>query len=606
MCGISGIIGKEDSSGALNRLEEMNELVNHRGPDGTGIYIDPLERLGFGHKRLAILDLSEAGHQPMFSSCESLVIVFNGEIYNYLELRAELGKKGHNFKTGTDTEVILASYIEWGAGCVSKFNGMWAFAIYDTVSGEVFCSRDRFGVKPFYYTLVDDKFVFGSEIKQLLLFRDQNYVNKKVLMDYLVTGYENHNPETFFESIYELKGSHNLVFSLETNSFELFRYYDLKPSIIKSSHPSEITEKSEYKMALDESVKLRLRSDVMVGTCLSGGLDSSSIASLAAEQLSKDGKVLTAIHAKSSMKDSDESEFAIQVSQFCGLDLNVIEPSVAEFEEVLNDVIMTQEEPFGGPSVVMQYFVMKKSKELNCKVLLDGQGGDETLLGYERYFPAYILGAGFIKSIKYFFSSWFNSRLTLTQLIAYIGYFPFALVRIKRLERVNSFIKPKYLKLFSRKALEESARSYRNIFNLQHNEIFKVQMPHLLRYEDKNSMRHSVETRLPFVDYKVVEAAVSSSIDVKIRDGWTKWILREAVQDCLPASIVWRKNKMGFEAPTKLWLQSIHDKMVESVEDSNLIGELCNDFDFDKLNDVQQWKLFNLAKWEKLFDVRIK
>jgi asparagine synthase (glutamine-hydrolysing) len=600
MCGISGVINKDFSSVNSDEIQKINDLISHRGPDDEGFYFE--KKFAFGHRRLSIIDLSSDGHQPMHY-LEKYVITYNGEIYNYLEIKEALLKEGYIFRSNTDTEVILASYDKWGERCVSKFNGMWAFAIYDKKREIIFCSRDRFGIKPFYYTEVDGKFIFGSEIKQLLEFYVEKFVNKKILMDYLVIGYENHTNETFFENIFKLEQSHNLIYCLEANTFKLKKYYEIKPKKVNLDEKASI---NKYRLKLTDSIKLRLRSDVKVGTCLSGGLDSSSIAAIASRiYKSQSSDKFVAIHAKSSEKISDESIFAQEVSSACNLDLNLIEPTKDEFINSIDDVIYTQEEPFGGPSIFMQYFVMKKAKEIGCTVLLDGQGGDETLVGYERYYPAYLMSLSFFDFIKGFFDASKNSKLTKKQLLAYFFYFTKYKIRIKRLRNKNKFIKKEYLDLASFDVLEKNSKSYLNLFELQHEEIFHTQMPHLLRYEDRNSMRHSIETRLPFVDFRVVETALSIDNKYKIKDGWTKYLLRKTVDKILPSSIVWRKNKFGFEAPASSWIESVESEIIKSIRSSKILNTVSNEIDYAKLDENQKWKLFNISKWEQIYNVKI-
>uniref|UniRef100_A0A4W5LD91 Asparagine synthetase [glutamine-hydrolyzing] n=1 Tax=Hucho hucho TaxID=62062 RepID=A0A4W5LD91_9TELE len=398
MCGISGIINKNGTKVDKEEIQGINDLIAHRGPDDEGFYFE--QNFAFGHRRLSILDLSSDGHQPMHY-LHKYVISYNGEVYNYIEIKEELINSGYIFHSHTDTEVILASYDKWGEECVNRFNGMWAFAIYDKEKEIIFCSRDRFGVKPFYYTQVRDKFVFGSEIKQLLEFYEDRY--------------------TFFENILKLEQSHNLIYNLKTNSFKIKRYFDIE--FDKELNNLNEIESIEYiKNNLENAIELRLRSDVKVGTCLSGGLDSSSIAAIAAKKyFKKTNERFIAIHAKSIEEKTDESKYAREVAEYCNLDMIEIEPNLEDIKENIEEVVYTQEEPFGSPSIIMQYFVMKKAKEIGCTVLLDGQGGDETLLGYERYYPAYLLSLNLWDMIKGFFNSSKNSKLTLKQLIQYFN-----------------------------------------------------------------------------------------------------------------------------------------------------------------------------------------
>jgi len=602
MCGISGIINQTQREVNRDEIKKINTLIVHRGPDDEGFFFE--KSFAFGHRRLSILDLSSDGHQPMHY-LDRYTIIYNGEVYNYLEIKEELQSYGYTFHSHTDTEVILASYDKWGEECVSRFNGMWAFAIYDKEKNSIFCSRDRFGIKPFYYTEVNGKFIFGSEIKQLLEFHETRYVNKSVLMDYLITGYEEYQNETFFENIYKLEQSHNLIYDLDRHAFKIKRYYDIEIEE-KIKALSEDESISKYREKLKESIALRLRSDVTVGTCLSGGLDSSSVASIASDLYSKGtDKQFKAIHAKSTDSKTDESLYAKEVAKHCAMDLRVVEPTTQEFIDTVDEVIYTQEEPFGGPSIFMQYFVMQEAKRLECKVMLDGQGGDETLLGYEKYYPAYLISLDFWDRIKGFFNSSKNSKLTIKQLLSYFIYFTNAKIRTKRLRQKNSFIKEKYLDMLNRNIIEVSSENYLDIFKLQYGEIYATKMPHLLKYEDKNSMRHSIEIRLPFIDYRLLEIALSVNNSFKIKAGWTKYILRKSVEKILPKSIVWRKNKFGFEAPTDSWMSGIENEMKESIEKSKIVSEICNDIDFGKLNSIQKWKLFNIAKWEEIYRVKI-
>ena len=602
MCGISGIINKNGTKVNKEEIKKINELIAHRGPDDEGFYFE--QNFAFGHRRLSILDLSSDGHQPMHY-LDRYVITYNGEVYNYIEIKEELIKNGYVFHSHTDTEVILASYDKWGEECVNRFNGMWAFAIYDKVKENIFCSRDRFGVKPFYYTQVDDKFIFGSEIKQLLEFYEDRYVNKKILIDYLVIGFEEHTNETFFENILKLEQSHNLIYNLKTNSFEIKRYFDIKFDK-EINNLNEIDSIEYIKNNLENAIELRLRSDVKVGTCLSGGLDSSSIAAIAAKKyFEKTNERFIAIHAKSIEEKTDESKYAREVAEYCNLNMIEIEPQLKDIKESIEEVVYTQEEPFGSPSIIMQYFVMKKAKEIGCTVLLDGQGGDETLLGYERYYPAYLLSLNFLDMLKGFFNSSKNSKLSLKQLIQYFIYFTNSKIRLNHLKKKNDFIKKENFDLLSKSLLKENAKKYLNIFKLQEIEIFKTQMPHLLKYEDKNSMKNSIETRLPFVDYSFLQVALSINNKLKIKDGWTKYILRKMIEKELPKNIVWRKNKYGFEAPTKSWIEIYNQNMINNIEKSCIIKQITSDIDFNKIDNNQKWKLFNISVWEQIYSVKI-
>jgi asparagine synthase (glutamine-hydrolysing) len=551
------------------------------------------------------LDLTEDGRQPMVYK-NDYVITFNGEIYNYLEIKEVLLNEGYTFQSKSDTEVILAAYHFWGEACVHQFNGMWSFALYDKKKDLLFCSRDRFGVKPFYYTVTDKQFVFGSEIKQLLPFLPKISCNKKVMLDYLIVGIEEYNNETFFESILKLEQGSNLIYDLKNHQFEIKKYYQLTlDPALKNVKEDEAVRK--YASQLNDAVMLRMRSDVEVGTCLSGGLDSSSITAISSNLMRQmDGKPIKAIHAKAEEKNIDESEFAQDVVNYCGANMEMVTPTFEDFYRVLDTVIYSQEEPFGSPSVVMQYFVLEKAREQNCIVMLDGQGGDESLLGYEKYYPAFLMEKKGLKKWTEFFNSSKNSKLSKLDLVKYYVYFTNYSIRMNRLKKRHQYLKPSVLKSFHSEILRELTSNYLNIDALQKLEIGKTQLPHLLRYEDKNSMLHSVETRLPFVDYRCVEMALSMPNQYKINKGWTKYLLRKGMEGKLPDKVIWRKNKLGFNAPENTWLGKIQDEMVVAIQHSNLLQSIIdfNKMDFNKLDLRTKWRLFNIAKWEQLYSVQ--
>lgn len=603
MCGISGVVDKSKKKIKEPEIKNMNNLISHRGPDDEGFFYG--ENFAFGHRRLSILDLSSDGHQPMHYLNKKYTITYNGEVYNYLEIRKELENNGYAFNSETDTEVILASYDMWGEKCVNKFNGMWAFALYDRDKNIIFCSRDRFGIKPFYYTEVDGKFVFGSEIKQLLEFYDENIANTNILVDYLLYGLEEHTNETFFKNIYKLEQSHNLVYNLHINTFEINKYYEIEidDKLDKLSEQESILE---IKAKLESSIELRLRSDVKVGTCLSGGLDSSSIAAIAAKNyFEQTGKRFTAIHAKSIEEKTDESHFAKEVEIHCNLNMITVEPQLEDITLYIEEVVYTQEEPFGGPSIFMQYFVMKEARAQGCIVMLDGQGGDETLFGYETYYSVYF--SSLLKQLKIFQYVKDMTRLET---------FKVTKKRIVRDSIINlirnnlSFIEQKIRKrkIFIKGDIDRNRLNpifkFLEFEDFQKRELMLRNLPHLLRYEDKNSMRNSVETRLPFVDYKFVQSAISVNNSFKFKDGYLKYVLRKIVEDILPKSIVWRKNKFGFEAPTDMWIESHKNNMIEEINNSDILKNLMEVDKNQFKNKSILWKMYNIAIWEKVYKVQ--
>jgi asparagine synthase (glutamine-hydrolysing) len=597
MCGISGIVNFSGAPVSSADISLMSRLVEHRGPDGEGIYKD--ENIALGHRRLSIIDLSTASSQPMHYM-DKYVIVYNGEIYNYIEIKDELKKAGYSFVTNGDTEVILAAYDFWKNECVNHFNGMWSFCIYSIQEKKIFCSRDRFGVKPFYYSLNKDVFRFASEIKQLLPFFPEVKVNRRILSTYLVLGLEEYNDETFYKDIIRLLPGHNLELDLKNNRIHIKKYY----SISVNPLISQLSVEESAAMLLSElkrSISYRLRSDVKVGSCLSGGLDSSVIVALASESYHKasQGK-FTAITASSTEAANDESRYASMVASANQVDWITVRPAVTDFINSVDDVIKTQEEPFGSPSVFMQYFVMQKAKETGCTVLLDGQGGDETLLGYDRYYSSYLRTLPPAKRIMQLLNNTIGNRLPFKMIADYI-YFTNPSVRLSRQRIRAGFLEKENFNFMNKDLIKTIASSFSDTRTMQMLELTTTQLPHLLRYEDKNSMRFSVETRLPFLDYKLVELSLSINDSYKIMNGYSKFILRKAAEKILPSEITWRKNKVGFESPTSTWMK---DKkfMYDAISKSAIMSKLLKKGTF-KTDNTMLWRLYNVARWEQIFNV---
>jgi asparagine synthase (glutamine-hydrolysing) len=605
MCGISGIISKKGKSIEPTLIKQLNESISHRGPDSSGYFA--YKNIAFGHQRLSIIDLSDDGKQPM-SYQNNYVITYNGEIYNYLELRETLVEHGYTFTSQSDTEVMLAAYDYWGKDCINHFNGMWAFALLDKKNDEVFISRDRFGVKPVYYYDGEDYFAFGSEIKQLLPLLPKITADEPVLIDYLVAGMEDHLENTFFTGIKKLPSSNSFIYRLSDNLKTINQYFDLVP-IPDIQAKTESESVALYKKSFIDSIKLRLRSDVKVGTCLSGGLDSSSIAYYASK-LYASSENLLAFHVSTS-KDPKYNElpYVKELIKDIPIDLVIIDGSKENVIKNIDNVIKVQEEPFGSVSVVLQYLLMEKAKSMNCKVLLDGQGGDESLLGYERYYPSIFLSLKSSQKVRFLNNVIKKSKLNLISLLGYIFYFTNSFLRIKLLRRRNVFINAKAFALMNKEVYITMAKNYRNIFDLQRQELFSTQLPHLLRYEDKNSMFFSIETRLPFLDYRNVQNAASINPLFKIKDGWSKYILRKSIDQEVPSSIVWRKNKIGFELPENEIINLLEPELKQLLEKSPLTAKLIHKNklirNLASLDHRTKWRLYNIVKWEEIFKVKV-
>ena len=603
MCGIAGILKLDGRPVNAAMLSNMIEAAHHRGPDGTHQLIH--DNVGLAHKRLAIIDLHPRGRQPMdYQGRYS--IVFNGEIYNYLELRSQLTAEGHVFVTSTDTEVILAAYSQWGPDCLSRFNGMWAFAIYDRVEKHLFVARDRFGVKPLALLWQPDMFCFASEIKQLLTVLRTRKVNTQRLLDYFLTSYENHTHETFFQGIEMLPAGSWMKIARDGKVVERQTFYDL-PERPEYSQLSLRESSEAIGVLLTDAIRIRLRSDVPVGTCLSGGLDSSLITSIAANMYKEaGGGEFIGVHAKSIEGPTDESAFARLVAANSGVRLQTVEPSSDDFAKTIDEVIYTQEEPFGSPSMFMGWHVFREANLQGCKVMLNGQGADEVFLGYERYYPLELDPSRPVDFMRRIWLQATNSKLSLRDALQYYFYFRHSFLRIAR-NRSNRYIAKHSLAKAAFDSVRESADAYSCSFATQKLEIRSLQLPHLLRYEDRNSMRHSVETRLPFLDYRLVEAAASLPLEHKLNSGWTKYVVRKFSETHLPADVTWRREKLGFEAPSSTWFRSFSSQMRQEIEGSQFLSEFADMAnvrrDLDRMNLRHKWALFNIAAWARIFEV---
>ena len=607
MCGIAGLVKKNNHAVDREVLSAITRLASHRGPDGEGLYLH--KNLGLGHTRLAIIDLSTAADQPMHSTDRRFTIVFNGEIYNYLELREELRHRGHQFATQSDTEVILEAYAEWGSECVQRFNGMWAFALHDRARNQLFCSRDRFGVKPFYYVDTESVFAFGSEIKQLLEFVPTRQANSDIVLTYLATGLVDYSEKTFFEGVTKLLPGYNLHVELGTGTVERKCYYDPLPLDLGDATEEQL--QGRFLEVLTNSVELRLRSDVPVGTCLSGGLDSSSITALAAPRYLKgSNRPFCAVTGVSIDSRLDESGYAQQVVRHSGLRWLTARPTAADFLGAMAKFSYHQDEPVPGSSPLMQYFVMRVARENGIPVMLDGQGADELLLGYGIYIGVKVREAfreeGPFAAMSMFYDSIAqDSRMSLSAAMKYLVG-----TRIPWLWYLRDRHRMPYVQ-FGRRAtpqvLKDCIISGRNLRAFQCHEIAKFTLPALLRYEDRNSMAFGIETRLPFLDYRLVEMCLSLPFRLKVRSGWTKWILRRAMSGIVPDSIMWRKDKIGFEAPQTTWMQGQDEAVRRTIMSSDLLRSVTNEGSlkaaYPRISVGERWRLFSLATWSRQFEV---
>ncbi|WP_051289258.1 asparagine synthase (glutamine-hydrolyzing) [Chryseobacterium daeguense] len=603
MCGIAGLIYKSSALVEAQTLKSMTDKMSHRGPDAEGFYVH--KNLGLGHRRLSIIDISASANQPFFWK-DKHVLIFNGAIYNYVEIREELGQNGYSFATTSDTEILLAAYDFWGEDCVSKFNGMWSFAIFDKQKNKLFCSRDRFGIKPFYYYTDKDKFIFASEIKPILEIEKIEKVNLQVLLQYLIINISDQTNETFFENILKLPGSHNLVYDLNNHEFTIYKYYDIsfREDINKLSLEESI---SLFEEEFENSIKLRLRSDVKIGSALSGGTDSSYVVSVASKFLKESGTDVdkfTAITVGSVDKSIDESCLAAITTKVLGVNHDIIMPKQDEFKDTFEEVIFKHEEPFGGIAIYMQKFLMKETHKLGIKVMLDGQGADEILLGYNRYTAAYLRNHSFLSNMRFLSNVRSHYNISVLQGIKLYYYFSNFSIRKFWLKKRGKILKNKYFDSIDFSHTKKLTKSYKKIFDLQKNEIFCCQLPELLKWEDKNSMSYSVESRLPYLDYNFVETCLSINNHYKIKKGWSKYLLRRNLEKYLPDEITYNRTKIGFNAPVDNWWPR-SEKILETINNSKIIQEISKKkYTFIDDRDLE-WRLYNIAVWEKLYNMKL-
>jgi asparagine synthase (glutamine-hydrolysing) len=602
MCGIAGLIYKDKTLVKEETLKKMTDKMSHRGPDAEGFFVH--KNIGLGHRRLSIIDTSESANQPFYFK-DKHVLVFNGAIYNYIELREELETHGYSFSTTSDTEVLIASYDFWGEECVKKFNGMWSFAIFDSKNNKLFCSRDRFGIKPFYYFTDDDKFIFASEIKPILEIEKIEEVNLDVLLQYLIVNMSEQSDQTFFKKILKLPASHSLVLDLNTYQTNIYKYYDIQ--FRKEVNELTLEESVElFEKEFEKSIQLRLRSDVKIGTALSGGLDSAYVASIANKIISESNNDLrlTAITVGSIDKSIDESELSDITTNCLGIKHDIVIPKSDEFKDTFEEVILKHEEPFGGISVYMQKFLMKEANQLGIKVLLDGQGADEILLGYNSYAIAYIRSHNIFKRLGLL--SKIKRQYSISTLEAFQLYIYFSIFFARKvwLKKRGAFLKQKYLKILNFNKIKGLTKSYKEIFNLQKDEILRDQLPELLKWEDKNSMSYSIESRLPFLDYNFVEICLSMNDQYKIKNGWSKYVLRKNLEKYLPDQIAYSKRKLGFDAPIDHWWPR-SEGITETINNSKIIQEISKKkFNFIADRNLE-WRLYNIAVWEKLYNMKL-
>lgn len=569
MCGIAGIVSPHAPLVQQQRLTAMADALTHRGPESAGYWVNSAGNVGLAHRRLSIIDLHVRASQPMHYL--HYTITFNGEIYNYIELKEELQKKGYHFTTTTDTEIIPAAFDCWGVACLNMFDGMFAFALWDEKQQELTLARDCFGEKPLYYYAPYEQrgrfgqFMFASEMKGLWAAGAPRYVNGTMMLNYITLGYVQDvlkKTATFYNDILSLPAGHYLTVQPQQGRVQMKRWYSTAKRTLQNPPQTDEDAIEQFTQLLTSSVQKRLRSDVNIGTCLSGGIDSSAIVAVC-NGLKTEHLTHECFTATFPGFEKDESVYSKQVADHFNMGQHTVEVTANDWEKYFNRLMYHQEEPLQSASVLTQFMVYRLAKQHDITVLLDGQGADEILGGYKKYVH------------------WYLQQLMRTNIAAFKNE--------KKLLQQNRFIETwgpknyaaafmpaKTAALLQKKAVDqqngntginkEFLLKYQVVDGLQkpiintledmlHYSTFTAGLGELLRYADRNSMAHSREVRLPFLNHALVEFIFSLPSNYKIRNGFTKWLLRQSMQPLLPENIVWRKDKIGYEPPQQQWMQ---------------------------------------------------
>ncbi len=625
MCGICGIVRFQEDAKETD-IRKMMDAVAHRGPDGGGSAL--FGPLGLGHRRLSILDLSDVAFQPM-RYLDRYTITYNGEVYNYIELRDELRLLGYSFSTDSDTEVLLAAYDRWGEDCVNHFNGMWGFCIYDAQRQTLFCSRDRFGVKPFYYTKRESYFAFGSEIKQLLLLEeDPPKAERDALTAFLVAAQLDYSEKTMFANILQLEPGTNLVYHLSNHTFRVARWYDLMRVHPKRAPFSENVE--TFRARFFDAVRLRLRSDVPVGSCLSGGLDSSAIVCVINRLLRESGESFEphVVSACFQEPQYDERPYMDAVLAQTGAISHRTFPDVTRVLDELDAFTWHMDEPLTSTSHYAQWCVYREAHAQGLTVMLDGQGSDEQLAGYTEFFE--LMFIELIRNLRFLRlereirlfnerrkTSFYASGPRFRAELFARALTPDSIKNLRR-RRQSSNVGP----YSAEQVRNPDIQSFRECFDFKrprrfiHANLYRTLMA-LLHYGDRNSMAFSIESRLPFLDYRLVESLFAMPLSHKIRYGLTKRVMREAMRGVMPDLITNRQSKLGFSTPEEEWMRQnpalFRDLLARSAARLAPLVDLERTLAWydeivrtDRFRECHViWRIISAARWAEIFQVDI-
>lgn len=612
MCGIIGVISKRSINAST--VKKMSDVINHRGPDAKGflfigdfindVNLENINKIkseninvAFGHNRLSIVDLSKQGHQPM-NYMDRYWITYNGEIYNYIELKEELEHLGYTFVSQTDTEVILAAYDAWGKDCQNKFNGMWAFAIFDIKKEIIFISRDRFGIKPLYFFQDENNFIFASEIKALLENKNVTTTpNITYLKKYYDSGAKENLRETSFTNIYRFKFSSYVILSSKNFTEKIseisFWDYEVNTSIEEYNHNEALKYAQKYFFLLKDAVRIRLRADVNISTTLSGGIDSSSILYLINEIKKKDKKsykieTFSTVYNSKETKQCDESYYINLITNHLGIKSNKIEPNIMEVPKLHSKVIKFWETPNDGlgMSGINTFKLIQNSK---IKVVLEGQGADEQQAGYLNY----IINFLYHMPLQRLFVE-FKKIKNIQGMHRYLSIGIIFSLMVKIFGKKISFL---IIKMLTGKDMSQYTMHLNN--RLKHD--CNNGLINLIHYADRRSMMYSIEARLPFMDYRLVEFTAKIPAVYKIHNGWTKYFARLAFDEKLPNEITWRKDKMGWPTPTRFWLNGeLSNWFFSSVKNSIFINKNFKK-EISNLDLKKMIRLLNISVWHNYF-----
>lgn len=669
MCGIAGFISQRGEQ--AETLRKMTDIIKHRGPDDEGFvlfeesalppyclggentpqnafesplsyaptedissYSDLNVQIGLGHRRLSILDLSVSGHQPMSTADQRYWIIYNGEVYNYLEIREELSEKGYQFVSDTDTEVVLAAYQEWGEECLSRFNGMWAIVIYDSLKQEVFIARDRFGIKPLYYWYSPDGTLYwGSEIKQFTVCDGwEARVNPQRAYDYLLHSLTDHSEETMFDGVYHIPPGHYLKSGIkelvtgENKQLPVKRWFAINRN--KKKLDLDIAGE-QFEHFFKKSVRMHLRSDVPVGSALSGGLDSSAIVCEINSLLRKENKdelqkTFSSVAENEAYSEKKWMDIVVEETQ---VDAHFTYPDLNNLFDLTSEILWHQDEPYQSQSVYLGYHVFQLAQNQNVKVLLNGQGADEYLGGYGQNRAA--TQFNLLKSLRWFalyqeYKATMDGNLKQFLRSLFINSIPDSLKDFLK-QKVNLLDVERFIdreKLgadtthpYDTMAYDSETFDLSSIDDITRLHLFHNPLPRYLRWEDRNSMAHSIEARVPFLDYELVEYTCNLPHEHIYKNGVTKLVMRNGLDQVLPEKIANRKDKKGFITPEEQWVKEnpdlFREKLEEAIEVTNGIikPEALDYFDQvakgEKPFNYTYWRLIQFSEWIKVFDVKL-